>query len=248
MKQPVPELLRGKYMLRINLELEKQYQRILARCHASLPARSSRLARWLGLALPSQEEARERIRRENIVQILTAGPEEATRILEYVSEPWRSVFLGFKPKGIEEIARLVALNLDWYLVPPKSLLRPEWVALVGAVVGTAALIAAITALFLSGSSSAFSCVPAIVLFGLLCGLWPGALGFYFRGFHRQAYYLDALRKEIRELSRSAHGPGMPDGAGEARAPVAGELPQQDVATEAQRVEDLLDAADERADH
>ncbi|MBN2082393.1 hypothetical protein JW859_09330 [bacterium] len=229
MKQPLPELLRGKYLLRMNLALEALYQRVSARCNTSLPARNSVLVRRLVPALPKAEDVIDQVGRANIEQLFTAGPEEALKIFDYVPEPWHSVFLASKPKSIESIARLVALNLDWYLEPPRPLLRREWRAVAGAAAASLVLCAAITALLVGTSATALTIISVVVFFTMLNTVWCGAAALYGSGYHRQQVYLDALRHHFRGLVKGAHGPGMPDATGELIPSNAGGLPHQDMA-------------------
>ena len=240
----VPETLRGKYLLRINLALEDLYLRVTARCHATLSARNSILVRRLVQPLPEPAKVADEVGRANIEQLFTAGPEELLKIYDYVSEPWRTVFLGSKPKSIEGIAWLVARNLDWYLVPPQPLLRPEWLAITGAAAGSLVLCAAIAALIIGTPISALTSL-SVIAFLVLQGLaWRGVAAEFSGGFHRQRVYIDALRRHVRSLMYGADGSGMPDAQLDSATPVEDRMPRQDVTESLSRAERLLDQVDD----
>jgi hypothetical protein len=74
----------------------------------------------LSLGLP------ERIRRAGIIERLAAGPGALPDIFAYTSFPWR-LYLGARPKTFKHTARLLAANLDWYLLPePRKYFRWYW--------------------------------------------------------------------------------------------------------------------------
>ncbi|MBN2082378.1 hypothetical protein JW859_09255 [bacterium] len=88
------------------------------------------------------------IDRAGIAVLLASDPSEASRIYEYVDYPFNQLMLGPKPKTLEEVTRLVAQNLDWYIGPPRRLFRPEWVLLPGIIL--VMLLVTITLIALAG--------------------------------------------------------------------------------------------------
>jgi hypothetical protein len=103
--------------------------------------------------LPTREELRAKLEGSRIEQLLTAGPAEAASIHDYVRQPWRSIFLGHKPRDIEGITRLIALNLDWYLETPRPLLRKEWVInAIAAAIAVMGIVAFLALVFVMGDS------------------------------------------------------------------------------------------------
>jgi hypothetical protein len=87
----------------------------------------------------------EQIRKVGLVERLALGSDALPDIFGFTPFPWQ-FFLGQRPKTFKLLARLLAENLDWYLLPePRMLLRISWPALLISVaivvwwVGTAFL-------------------------------------------------------------------------------------------------------------
>jgi hypothetical protein len=70
---------------------------------------------------------RKALARSGIAVLLAEGPDQACRIYDHVPAVWGELFLGPRPRTVEQTTRLVALNLDWYLKPPAPLFRAEWI-------------------------------------------------------------------------------------------------------------------------
>lgn len=153
----------ANYQQRVMAELERLSQDVKPGC--------------LGLMLSDSQDVRrvrETLAHSNIAVLLAAGPQQACQIYDYVPSPWRELYLGARPRSIEEVTRLVALNLDWYLKPPARLIRAEWIWLgLAALILLASTVSLLFALAgqlpLTGGSILLPVLVAIVIWTLLQG-------------------------------------------------------------------------------
>ena len=146
--------------------------------------------------------------------LLAGGPEEANRIFEYAPPLLAPFVLGSPAKTLEQAVRLIALNLDWYLIPPRPLIRGEWfwqlLALGLLAWGTVGVIALVSGNFSTpflGSS-------------MLCAFlaWPLWLGCH--GDPRRAFWIRTLLKHLRGVYNlpEGGGPAVDSDPGAAGAP------------------------------
>ena len=188
--------------MRVQFELDRLYFRMNARGALVGRVRGPAADRRSRDRLPSRELLREKIAKARVEQLLAAGPEEACRIYEFVREPWRTVFLGPKPKDIEGVTRLIALNLDWYLEPPRQLFRHEWSLGLGALAGL------IIALASSVSLLALHAYPATVpvwvggfVTPYVAVLVLGLAALFAQDYERHERHIGELRNYLREVFR-----------------------------------------------
>lgn len=201
MAKPLPELLRGKYALRILFKLDEMYIKFGARRGRLNLGKRGRSRTYLP-PLPEPADLRTKLASASIERLFAAGPDEVCRIYDYVAEPWRSIFLGQRPRNLEQMVRLVALNLDWYLKPPRRLFRREWVevllGIAAGVLGASVLITKALTLGM-GFFDGREAVPAMMF-----GFFPLALAFVFLfspPVERHLLYINEFRNYVRELFR-----------------------------------------------
>ncbi|MBN2082380.1 hypothetical protein JW859_09265 [bacterium] len=115
MSEERPAARHSRYERRVLDELERLMQQTRPGCtsvHRLTRTKKDRLIK--------------RIDRAGIAVLLAADPNTACRIYDHVPVQLRGLLLGPRPKTIEEVTRLVASNLGWYLEPTRTLLRAEW--------------------------------------------------------------------------------------------------------------------------
>jgi len=203
MAKPLPDLLRGKYVLRILFKLDEMYFKFGARWWSHRLGKGRRIRIYLP-PLPEPVDLRAKLASANIECLFAAGPDEACRIYDYVAEPWRSIFLGQRPRNLEQMVRLVALNLDWYLKPPAPLFRGEWLevllAIAAGVLGASVLLTKALTLGM-GFFDGRNAVPTT-----LFGMFPLMLAFvllFSAPIQRHLLYINELRSYMRELFRDS---------------------------------------------
>lgn len=66
------------------------------------------------------------LQHSGLVELISAGSDELLRIYNHAKEPWRTVFLGIRPRTLRESVRFLAANLSWYLNPPCDFIPLGW--------------------------------------------------------------------------------------------------------------------------
>ncbi len=122
-----------------------------------------------------------------IMRAIEADP-DLLEIREHVPPPWSWLFFSGRYAGLKDYVRLLSANLDWYLGPPRLLLRWSWIT---GPLGAAALA---TALGLWVFSAATPGVTTLAI---------GLAGFYVmmnairHESSRRAYFIDKLIELLR---------------------------------------------------
>jgi hypothetical protein len=66
------------------------------------------------------------LRQSGLAELISFGPNELLLIFDNAIEPWRTMFLGIRPKTLQGTVRLIAANLLWYCSPPRRFIPLGW--------------------------------------------------------------------------------------------------------------------------
>jgi len=186
--------------------LPRSQQRVLAELqHLALVIRPGCLG-----ALADRPHAtanfRKQLVKSQVAVLLADGPDQVSRIYDYVPYPWGEVFLGPRPQTIEQATRLVALNLDWYVRAPARLFRLEWLGICLAALillaGTISLLLFLLDVLPFSGSSILALLASTLVIWLLM-----------HGDQRRATWIEALHSYLRDLYAGRSGDPMPSAAG-----------------------------------
>jgi hypothetical protein len=133
-----------------------------------------------------------KLAKSQVEVLLADGPEQVSRIYDYVPYPWGALFLGSRPRTIEQATRLVALNLDWYVRAPTPLFRLEWIgtclaALILLACTIGLLLLALDVLPFSGGSVMLMLATALLIWLLM------------HGDQRRAAWINALHDHLKDV-------------------------------------------------
>ncbi|MBN2082582.1 hypothetical protein JW859_10315, partial [bacterium] len=122
---------------------------------------------------------------------LIMGAHELPDIHQYIRLPFPFMVVGFKPRNLTELARLVATNLDWYLAEPKPVIRLSWIL---NYLSLMAMLAYTTLAFYQISSH--QSPGAIVMFLVVCPYFFVAIMMYTA--RKTSYGAAKLLAQLRE--------------------------------------------------
>jgi len=113
------------YLVLPEIRATREVDRWLLICALAVAAFT--LAAWETVLLREYKiRTGERLMHSGVIERLALGWEHVCEIYDHVQLPW-SLFLGPRPRSLHRSVRLLAYNLDWYLLEPRSMVRPQWV-------------------------------------------------------------------------------------------------------------------------
>ena len=126
------------------------------------------LAAYAITAIGYDRRLKFRIAGSDIGNLLLQADERLTRIYRYMPSLFGFSILGSRAHNLEDVARLVAVNADWYLATPRYMFRMGWLA--------PALQAILVVFLVFGWQ--YDVSPFILFYSLMAGLYATLLWFW----------------------------------------------------------------------